>query len=81
MFTEPAVKKQMDAITDSFVSQVLSALATASGGTWTVAQQRSWIASRLPEDDCWTCVPDEHATGQLVPLGEEGADITIELIG
>lgn len=80
LITEPRVKKQMQAITDSFVSQLHSALATAGGATWTAAQRRSWIASRLPADDCWTIVPDEHATGQLVSRGDEGADITLEII-
>ncbi len=80
LVTEPAVKRQMKAITDSFVSQVLSALATAGGATWTAAQRRSWIASRMPADDCWTCVPIENVTGELVAAGEEGADITLQLI-
>lgn len=80
MFTEPKVARQMQAITDAFVSQLTSALATAGGATWTAAQRRSWIASSMPADDCWTCVPDERATGELVPLGAEGASITIELL-
>lgn len=80
LITEPRVKAQMQAITNSFVSQLLSALAIAGGATWTAAQRRSWIASRLPADDCWTIVPDERAFGELVPAGEEGAVIVIEQI-
>ncbi len=82
LVTEKRVKKQMKAITASFVSQLLSALATAGGATWTAAQRRSWIASRLPADDCWTIIPDEHVTAEpkVVPSGQEGATITLTRI-
>lgn len=80
LVTESHVQKQMQAITDGFVSQLVSALQTVSGGTWTAAQQRSWIVSSLPADDCWSCIPRQVINGDLVPLGEEGADLLIERI-
>lgn len=80
LITEPDVKRQMNAITDSFVAILDSALRTAGGATWTDAQRRSWIVSCLPDDDCWTCIPDQRQTGEVVPMGEEGCDITLERI-
>lgn len=77
LITEPRVKEQMEAIIESFVSQLRSALATSDGATLTAAQRRSRIASLLPADDCWTIIPDERATGELCEIGQEGATITL----
>lgn len=75
--SDSGLKKRMDAITQSFVSQLRSALATASAATPTGAPQPSLILS-LPQDDNWEWVPELVVTSRLVPKGQEGAEIVIE---
>lgn len=75
--SDAGLKKRMDAITQSFVSQLRSASATASDATQTGAPPPSLMLS-LPRDDNWTWIPELVVTATLVPRGEEGAEILIE---
>ena len=78
--TDPAVKDWMRKAIMSFVSQLLWASVTAEGETRTGASLRSWIASSVPVDDCWTCMPQMIIECELCEPGQEGATITIDRI-
>lgn len=80
LITNPKFQKLIGQITESFESQLLSAIRTSVGATITTEQLRSWIASSLPEDDCWATLPEEHYYASLCAKGEEGCTITIERI-
>lgn len=56
--------------------QLLCAMQDATGGTLTAQQARSLIASWLPADDCWTCLPELMVKASQ--SADEGATITIE---
>ncbi|MDZ4346317.1 MAG: hypothetical protein U1E51_28215 [Candidatus Binatia bacterium] len=79
LITEPHVKKQMQAMTDSFVLQLLSECQTREGATSTECLRRFLIAC-VPQDDAWTYIPEIVIKGELVPTGEEGADVLIEQV-
>lgn len=76
--TEKSVKAWMASATGLFVSQLGSTIRTREGATLTGPSLRSWIASSLPLDDCWTVLPDVRIISLLCQPGEEGAEITIE---
>ena len=78
LFTAPAKQRWMEETIASFLSQLISGSATSDGVTSTERLPLSVIASCVPSEDCWTCVPQMHLSARLVPKGEEGADITIE---
>lgn len=80
MITKPEFQKQMHAITESFVLQLLSAFQTEGGATLTGRSLRSAIASSTPEDDCWSRLPEIHLSAVLCKPGEEGATVTLERI-
>ncbi len=78
LITEPKVKKHMEQIAEAFVSQLLAASRTCGDATWTDVQRLSLIASSLPADDCWTCIPQLEIRGERAnDINEVGADITI----
>jgi hypothetical protein len=68
----------MEAIIQSFESQLRSAYQTAASETGTAQSQRSWIASSLPEKDCLAWIPEGAWAVENVEKGQEGADVTIE---
>ena len=78
MITKPEYQRIMARMVDSFVSQLLCAIQTNAGETLTGLSLRSAIACAVPEDDCWTQVPDQHIRGELCEPGHEGVTITIE---
>lgn len=75
--TEPKVKEWMRRCVQSFVSQLYSGILPIDVGTSTELQARSLIASSLPEDDCWTCLPQLSVTAVKCARGEDGATVTI----
>jgi hypothetical protein len=78
LITKPENQKTMDKITDSIALQLLSAFRTDDGVTLTGRSLRCAIASCVPEDDCWTKVPEITIKGELCEPGNEGATIIIE---
>ena len=78
LITKPEFQTRMKEIEESFVLQLLSAFQTVEGQTLTGSSLRCAIALSVPEDDCWTQIPDQHILGELCRPGEEGATITVE---
>lgn len=79
LVTERGVKKRMQALQHAIEFALLSASTQSTDATSTGAQQPASTLS-WPRDDCWTVIPELIVTGELVPPGEEGVDITIERI-
>lgn len=79
LITDPAVKRAMDQVSRAIESQLRSASATATAETLTGAPPPS-LTHLCPPDDAWEFIPHLLITSELVTLGEEGADITIELL-
>lgn len=77
LITDPALKKRMDAITQSFVSQLRSHLGIEFGAMLTDAHRQCLIHS-LPHDDCWTAVPELVVSASLAEQSEVGCVVTIE---
>lgn len=80
LITRPVVKKWMDQVIQDFESQLFCATQIGEGGTLTAAPPRSLIVSSLPLDDSRQWIAELRITDQDVPVGEEGAVITIELM-
>lgn len=78
MITKPEYQAVMNRMISSIASQLRSAFRTAAGPTCPESSIRSWIASYVPQDDCWTKIPDIVIKGELCAPGEEGATITIQ---
>lgn len=78
--TEPSVKARTEAITQSFVSQLLSACQTIEPETLPGCSKLFWIASLLPEDDSWFWIPSQKIDCEMVLKGEEGCEMIVELI-
>ena len=78
--TDPETKKWMVRCETSLEFQLCSAFRIGEDETLTGPQARSLIASALPEDDCWSCVPELNLKAEKCNLGEEGATIIIERI-
>jgi len=78
LITDPDVKRKMEAMSRVLESGLRSAFQTDTAETQTDVPLPSWMHCRVPADDCWTIVPELVIVSELVPLGEEGADITIE---
>jgi hypothetical protein len=55
------IKQRMLAIENAIVSALRSAWQTTVCGTSMECPLPSWIASSLPEDDCWEVIPDVHS--------------------
>lgn len=80
LITEPKMKARMEAIQRAIESELRSVFPTYESGTL-MAARRQFLMHSLPQDDCWTCIPEIILSGELVAPGEEGCDITIERVG
>lgn len=79
LITNPDFQKRMEEITESLRLQLLSAFQTIEGKTLTGCSLLSSIALSVPEDDCWTRIPDMVLKAKVCGPGEiEGATITIK---
>ncbi len=78
LITRPEVQKRTAKITAAFVSQLLSAFQTTTGETLTGCSLRSAIALSVPDDDCWTRIPEIRIRAELCAPGAEGATLIIE---
>lgn len=81
LITRPDLQKRMAKITESFVSQLRCAFRTESGEILTGCSLQSAIALCVPDDDCWTRLPEITVRSELCAPGEEGATVVIERIG
>lgn len=77
LITDPDVKARKLAIEESFLWQLHSAIQTYEQEMRTGLSRRALIALLLPEDDCWTCIPETQTSCCLVDPGEEGVMISI----
>lgn len=80
VFTQANVKKWMDEVIQDFESQLFCATQTTGDVTLTVPRPRSSIVSSLPLDDSRQWISQLLIVDDNVPVGEEGAIITIEEI-
>jgi hypothetical protein len=78
LVTRQDVKRRMGEIIRAFELALRSACPTGADATPTGCSGLSWIASSLPEDDCWTEIEIGSVRTVLVPKGQEGATVTIE---
>lgn len=78
--TRKDVKQWMMRATSSIAYQLMCAARIACGETSTAQQQRSWIASSMPSDDARQVIRSLVIETCDVEGGEEGADITIEIL-
>lgn len=79
LITDPAVKRAMDQVSRAIESQLRSASATVNAETPTGAPPRS-LTHLCPPDDAWAFIPELIVNSELVALGDEGADILIEML-
>jgi hypothetical protein len=77
--TDRKVKARMREIEADFASQLLSDSKIGVGETSTVFSLRSAIASSIPEDDCWTQLPEIIIRAEFCQQNP-GATIIIERI-
>jgi hypothetical protein len=80
IITKPEYKQWMERCVQAFAFQLFSAIRACDAGTSTEQPALCLIVSLLPEDDCWTILPELHVRAERCPKGEEGATITIERI-
>lgn len=80
LITDPEIKARKKAIEEDFVWQLLSSIQIGALATQMGLSRRSLIASLLPEDDCWTIIPEITIKCELVEESEEGCEIVIEKI-
>ena len=80
LITKPERKKQMAAITESFVSQLQCELATRGIATLTGRSLLCSIASWVPLDDSRKWIVEINVSSLPVAKGDEGADIVIDRI-
>ena len=80
LITDPEKQKWMERAIRAIESQLISLSQTIGGETLTELQQRSLIASFMPEDDSWQLVPEIKIVGHKTDKDSEGATITIEKI-
>jgi hypothetical protein len=78
LITNPERQEWMERCIRNFECQLVFGIQTSGEGTLTVPQVRYLIASQLPEDDCWTRIPQVNISALKVEKGEEGATIIIE---
>ena len=82
LINDPEVQKVIEEITQSFVSQLSSVTQIIESGTIPTELAQSWTALLRHSkdfDDNWQWI-QECFDGVLVPKGEEGCDIYIEVI-
>lgn len=77
IMTKPENQHWMEKVTQSFESQLRSALATRGIETTTGPIPLSKIASLLPLDDSRKWIPAHSVSTRLVSKGNEGADVEI----
>jgi hypothetical protein len=77
LITDPKIKRRQEALKDAIVCELRRVSALDTAATSTASPAVSSTLS-LPQDDCWTQVPELIVTGELVAPGEEGCDITVE---
>ena len=77
MITKPEFQKIMGRMVASIASQLRCAFRTSDGATLTGASLRSAIALSVPENDCWTQVPEITIKAELCEKGQEGCTIEI----
>ncbi len=80
LITDPEIKARKKAIEEDFVWQLLSSIQIGALATQMGLSRRSLIASLLPEDDCWTIIPEITVKCVLVDESDEGCEIVIEKI-
>lgn len=80
LITHPEIKERMEQVINDFVSQLISVMQQREGAILTGPRARFWIACLLPEDDCWTCLPELTIKASRCEPGDEGATVTIEPI-
>lgn len=78
--TLPEHKKWMEKATLAIECQLRSFFQITDAKIRMVASPRSWIASLVPLDDCWTWCPETNVKCELCEPGQEGARIVIERI-
>jgi hypothetical protein len=81
LITDPEIKARKKAIEEDFVWQLLSDIRIGVLATQMGLSRRSLIALLLPEDDCWTVIPEITIKCELVEDGEEGCEVVIQKIG
>lgn len=77
--TEPKVKQWMNQCIDQLASQLITTCPIIEGetaGEW--RKRLLTVLSRL-QDDSWKYMAPGHQNVKMVPKGEEGVEITIEL--
>lgn len=79
LITDPKKQAWMDRCIDSFVYQLRSAFQTRGIATTTGPIPLSRIASLLPLDDSRKWIPSHSVNTRLVPKGQEGAELVIEV--
>ena len=79
VMTDSKVRQWSTRCIAAFVSQLCCGSATGESAILTTEQLRS-LTQLLPADDGWKHIPEIHLTAIQVPKGDEGADITIELL-
>jgi hypothetical protein len=80
LITNPEIKARKKAIEEDFVWQLLSDIRIGVLATQMGLSRRSLIALLLPEDDCWTVIPEITIKCELVEEGEEGCEVIIQKI-
>lgn len=78
LVTKKEFKKQMAAITESFVLQLCSEYRIRRDAMETGLSLPLWIACQWPSDDSLNQIPEIHVYVERVEKGQEGADVIIE---
>jgi hypothetical protein len=78
LFTKPSYREWMRKCTDSFALQFICAYRTTERGMPMARSLPSWTACVAPYNDSVRNIPEQHVYVEIVPNGEEGADILIE---
>jgi hypothetical protein len=78
LVTIPRARKQMRAIEQSFVSQLVALYQIDEGETQTGQSIQSWIASSVPLDDSVREIREIVVRVRRAPKGNEGAIMKLE---
>lgn len=76
LITKPEYQKQINAAMEDLLAGLRLAIQTEDGGITGTSQRRSTICSFLPEDDCWTKLPETCQTAKL-SAGEPFVEISL----
>jgi len=77
LITDPKKQEKMEWYITVITLSLLSTFRTIADETGTACLPPSAIASQLPEDDCWQCIPEISVRVEKVAKGEEGCDILL----